>query len=86
MTKPTAQNRRANVPIKHIRHGGATVLSSSGGNYLGRAPSLADPASAGAVEDLRREITRSPEAAREFLRSIGIVNARGRLTKTYGGA
>lgn len=51
----------------------------------GRTPTLADPEFAEALESLRRKVTSSPEAARAFLREVGIVDENGRLTKTYGG-
>ena len=85
MTKKTAQIRRLKSTHKLIRHVG--VFSSSGDEGRAKVPlSLADPASAEVVADLRRQVTSSPEAARAFLHSVGIVNSRGQLTKTYGGA
>ena len=34
---------------------------------------------------MTREITRSPEDAKAFLRKIGVVTAAGRLSKRFGG-
>lgn len=39
-----------------------------------------------ALERLRKKILASPKAARAFLRKVGIVDAKGRLTKPYGGS
>lgn len=84
MTKKTAQIRRLKSTHKLIRHVG--VFSPTGDDdRVKLSLSLADPASAAVVADLHREVTRSPQSARDFLRSIGIVNSRGELTKTYGG-
>ncbi|MGJ7529197.1 hypothetical protein [Variovorax sp. GB1P17] len=52
---------------------------------VGRTPTLADPEYADALEDFRRKVTSSPDAARAFLRKVGIADEHGRLTKTYGG-
>lgn len=53
---------------------------------LNRPPArLSDP---GIRDDVRakvKEVTKTPESAHAYLRSTGIVTAKGRLTKRYGG-
>ena len=64
-------------------------ISSAGAATSARFPtrplSLADAEMKGKVRELRRQVTHSPESASKFLRSIGMLTPKGRLSKTYGG-
>lgn len=46
---------------------------------------LSDPDKRTAVRKHVRELTKSKDSARQFLKDIGIVTPTGRLTKRYGG-
>ena len=47
--------------------------------------SLASPAGRAAVEALKNELIADPEKAKQFFISAGILTAKGRLAKRYGG-
>lgn len=47
--------------------------------------SLADPKMKPQVEQLRRQLSSSPDKAREFLQKAGILNRSGNLKKNFGG-
>lgn len=47
--------------------------------------SLTDPKLKPQVDQLRRELSSSPEKAREFLQKAGILNKSGNLKKNFGG-
>ena len=47
--------------------------------------SIADPEAANDLAALRKKITRTPEAAKAYLRGIGILTPKGNLTRRYGG-
>lgn len=47
--------------------------------------SLADPKMKSQVDQLRRDLSSSPDKAREFLQKAGIVNKSGNLKKSFGG-
>ena len=79
MTTNAAKPRVKTVVPKNV--GG----SSSSRASLTHAPSLADAGMKSTVRAFKREVTKSPEAADHFLRSIGMLTPTGRLSKTYGG-
>jgi hypothetical protein len=47
--------------------------------------SLADPAVASRVADMREQLTSSPEQSVQFLKRVGVLNRSGKLAKTFGG-
>lgn len=46
---------------------------------------LSDPEMQDVMADIKRRIKEEPGFGRALLRSAGIVNAKGKLTKLYGG-
>jgi hypothetical protein len=62
----------------------ARVRSSASGQLL-VSRSIADPEAAQDLAAFRKRITRSPEAAKEYLQGVGILTPRGKLTRRYGG-
>ena len=57
--------------------------TGSGGHAVPR--SLADPEMKSAVDAFQKKVTRTPEAARDFLKDVGILTASGKLASSYGG-
>jgi len=83
MSTNTAKPRVKAVTAKKLaRRDGSFVAANA---LMTRAPSLADPAMASKLKAFKKEVTRTPEAANDFLRKIGLVTPSGRLSKTYGG-
>lgn len=62
----------------------ARVRSSASGQFLVNR-SIADPEAAKDLAAFRKKITRTPEAAKEYLQGVGILTPKGNLTRRYGG-
>ena len=73
-----------NDATKQVRHFRVHARTSSTGTVV-VARSLADPEAADDVAAFRARLTRSPQAARDFLQEAGILTPTGRLTRRFGG-
>jgi len=62
---------------------GEVTRTASGAYVLSR--SLADPEMKPALDAYVKKVTRSPAAAQEFLRRVGILTRAGNLARSYGG-
>ena len=51
----------------------------------GSATRLSDPAFAEQAKALKTRLSNDPAFARDMLHQAGIINSRGRLTKSFGG-
>ena len=51
----------------------------------GSATRLSDPAFAEQAQALKTRLSNDPAFARNMLHQAGIINSRGRLTKSFGG-
>jgi hypothetical protein len=69
---------------QHTLQAHARVRSASSGQML-VTRSIADPEAAQDLAAFRKTITKSPEAAKAYLASVGILTPKGNLTRRYGG-
>ena len=77
--KPRVKMDAATKPIKHRQ----LVRTASGDYVLSRT--LADPDVKPAIDAYIEQVTRTTEAARQFLKDVGYLTSSGELAKRYGG-
>lgn len=75
MTAKTATPEK--TPVPHF-------VRTAKGMYVA-SRSLADPDMKPAVDAYAQTVTRTPAAAKQFLKDVGILTRTGRLAKSYGG-
>lgn len=85
-----APDRKVNAPAKTAAKKGAPKralepLLGAPARLGTHVVHLSDPEMKGALDEIKRRIRDEPGFKQQLMQSAGILNAKGKLTKLYGG-